>query len=88
MSYPPYLGEAVDPHGVLVGTGSMDCTAKLWDVEMGKVHSTLKGHEGELVSLHFNADGDMILTGSFDKTAIIWDARIGEPVHRLEGHTE
>ena len=66
----------------------MDCTAKLWDVEMGKVHSTLKGHEGELVSLHFNADGDMILTGSFDKTAIIWDARIGEPVHRLEGHTE
>jgi dynein assembly factor with WDR repeat domains 1 len=55
----------------------MDCTAKLWDVEMGKVHSTLKGHEGELVSLHFNADGDMILTGSFDKTAIIWDARIG-----------
>lgn len=29
-----------------MGTGSMDCTAKLWDVEMGKVHSTLKGHEG------------------------------------------
>ena len=66
-----------DPNGVLVGTGSMDKTAKLWDVEMGKIHSTLKGHEGELVSLHFNSDGDMILTGSFDKTAIIWDARIG-----------
>ena len=42
---------------------------------MGKIHSTLKGHDGELVSLHFNSDGDLILTGSFDKTAIIWDAR-------------
>ncbi len=45
-----HTGEVVaisfDPHGVTVGTGSMDCTAKLWDVEMGKVHSTLKGHEG------------------------------------------
>jgi len=31
--------------------------------------ATLKGHTGEIVSLHFNADGDKILTGSFDKTA-------------------
>ena len=53
---------------------------------MGKIHSTLKGHEAELVSLHFNSDGDMILTGSFDKTARIWDARIGEEVFVLEGH--
>jgi len=64
----------------------MDCSAKIWDVEMGKIHSNLKGHDGELVSLHFNSDGDLILTGSFDKTAIIWDARIGEPVHHLVGH--
>jgi dynein assembly factor with WDR repeat domains 1 len=54
---------------------------------MGKIHSTLKGHDGELVSLHFNTDGDLILTGSFDKTAMIWDARVGEPVHILKGHT-
>lgn len=25
-----------DPHGLLVATGSMDHTAKLWDVEHGK----------------------------------------------------
>lgn len=49
----------------------MDQTAKLWDLETGKEHSTLKGHEGEIVSLNFNADGDKILTGSFDGTAIV-----------------
>ena len=65
----------------------MDQTAKLWDLETGKEHSTLKGHEGEIVSLNFNADGDKILTGSFDGTAIVWDTRIGEPIHILQGHT-
>lgn len=59
----------------------MDQTAKLWDLETGKEHSTLRGHEGEIVSLNFNADGDKILTGSFDGTAIVtifWD-RYGIP---------
>jgi WD40 repeat protein len=31
----------------------------------------LKGHEGEIVSLNFNVDGDKIITGSFDGTAIV-----------------
>lgn len=49
----------------------MDQTARLWDLETGKEHSTLKGHEGEIVSLNFNNDGDKILTGAFDGTAIV-----------------
>ena len=65
----------------------MDQTAKLWDLESGKIHSTLEGHEGEIISLNFNADGDRILTGSFDGTAIVWDTRIGKPVQVLAGHT-
>lgn len=65
----------------------MDQTAKLWDVETGKEIATLTGHTGEIVSLHFNAEGDKILTGSFDKTAIVWDTRSGECIHVLEEHT-
>ena len=61
----------------------MDHTSKLWDLETGKEHITLKGHEGEIVSLNFNADGDKILTGSFDKTAILWDTRTGDMIHVL-----
>lgn len=49
----------------------MDNTARLWDIETGKVHSIFKGHEAELISMHFNSDGDKILTGSFDQTAIV-----------------
>ena len=30
------------------------------------------GHTAEIVSLHFNTEGDRIITGSFDHTARIW----------------
>lgn len=61
---------------------------KLWDVETGQLIATLKGHDGEIVSLHFNAEGDKIVTGSFDKTARVWDTRTGECLLILREHTE
>jgi dynein assembly factor with WDR repeat domains 1 len=58
--------------------GSMDNTAKLWDVESGALVYSLEGHEAEIVSLNFNTDGDKLLTGSFDNTAKIWDTASGQ----------
>ena len=66
-----------DPHAILVATGSMDSTAKLWDVESGQEIFTLRGHQAEIVSLCFNTDGDKLLTSSFDNTAKIWDVCSG-----------
>lgn len=66
-----------DPHGILVATGSMDHTAKLWDVETGQEIFNLSGHRAEIVSLCFNTDGDKLLTASFDNTAKIWDVCTG-----------
>jgi dynein assembly factor with WDR repeat domains 1 len=62
---------------MLVATGSMDHTAKLWDVETGQEIFNLAGHKAEIVSLHFNTDGDKLLTASFDNTAKIWDVCTG-----------
>jgi len=62
---------------MLLATGSMDQTAKIWDLETGKEVATLKGHTGEIVSLNFSAEGDRIITGSFDFTARIWDTNTG-----------
>jgi dynein assembly factor with WDR repeat domains 1 len=60
---------AFDPQGELVATGSMDHTAKVWDMEKGAEIYSLKGHHAEIVSLSYNTDGDKILTASFDHTA-------------------
>ena len=63
---------AFDPHSLLVATGSMDHTAKLWDVEQGKELFSLDGHKAEIVSLNFNTDGDKLMTSSFDNTASLY----------------
>ena len=62
----------------------MDKTAKLWDVNTGKEYATLADHTGEIVTIHFNADGDKLITGSFDATAKIWDVRKGICLLTLE----
>ena len=57
-----------DPLGDIVATGSMDHSAKIFDVETGKEISSLNGHFAEIVSTHFSSDGTKLLTASFDHT--------------------
>lgn len=65
----------------------MDKKAKLWNVETAELIATLNGHNGEIVSLNFNAEGDTILTGSFDNTAKVWDTKSGICLNTLHKHT-
>ena len=44
----------IQPNGSLVATGSMDNTARLWDVESGECLHTLLGHTAEIVSLNID----------------------------------
>ena len=44
-----------DPNGVIVATGSMDSTAKLWDVTRGVEVASLAGHTAEIVMQHHTA---------------------------------
>jgi dynein assembly factor with WDR repeat domains 1 len=58
-----------DPDGTKAATGSMDHTAKIFDVETGKEIYNLNEHTAEIVSVNFSSDGNRVLTGSFDYTA-------------------
>uniref|UniRef100_A0A3B4ZLJ2 Uncharacterized protein n=1 Tax=Stegastes partitus TaxID=144197 RepID=A0A3B4ZLJ2_9TELE len=78
---------AFNPQSTLVATGSMDTTAKLWDVENGEEVATLAGHTAEVLSLCFNTVGNQLVTGSFDHTVAVWDVASGRRVHTLIGHT-
>ncbi|TKS81190.1 Dynein assembly factor with WDR repeat domains 1 [Collichthys lucidus] len=78
---------AFNPQSTLVATGSMDATAKLWDVETGEEVATLTGHTAEVLFLCFNTVGNQLVTGSFDHTVAIWDVASRRRVHTLIGHT-
>ena len=57
-----------------------------------KCISLKQGHQGEIVALHFNTEGDKLITASFDNTARvyyftqIWDVQSGECIRILEDH--
>ncbi|NXB04046.1 DAW1 factor, partial [Cnemophilus loriae] len=72
-----------NPQSTLLATGSMDTTAKLWDLEKGEEVATLSGHSAEIIALSFNTTGDRIITGSFDHTVGVWDVGTGREQNLL-----
>ncbi|NWT59083.1 DAW1 factor, partial [Erythrocercus mccallii] len=72
-----------NPQSTLLATGSMDTTAKLWDLEKGEEVATLNGHSAEIIALSFNTAGDRIITGSFDHTVAVWDVGTGREQNLL-----
>ncbi|NXW70565.1 DAW1 factor, partial [Hirundo rustica] len=72
-----------NPQSTLLATGSMDTTAKLWDIEKGEEVATLNGHSAEIIALSFNTTGDRIITGSFDHTVAVWDVGTGREQNLL-----
>lgn len=56
----------------LIATGSLDHTGKVWS-SSGTELLSLKGHQAEISSIKFNANGQYIVTSSLDKTVKVWD---------------
>eukprot|EP00760_Papus_ankaliazontas_P038657 PhM_4_TR9231/c0_g1_i1/m.19066/K19760/DAW1; dynein assembly factor with WDR repeat domains 1 len=73
--------------GRLLATSSYDMTCKVWNLDTGKLHHVLRGHEGYVYDVVWSAPQcDRIVTASFDKTCKVWDPQSGECLHTLIGH--
>jgi WD40 repeat protein len=112
LSYYPDLGTypglkygvnsaVFSPDGTRVLTGATDGSARIWDVETGKVLTVLAGHTGGVSNALFSPDGRRIVTTSepqfldqllsthkAENTVRIWDAAIGKTLVFLRGHTD
>jgi WD40 repeat protein len=83
---------AFSPDGTRIVTGSMDNTAKIWDIQdINNVAciATLQGHNW-IKSVAFNPTGTRVVTGLWDRTAKIWDIQDINNVAciaTLQGHT-
>ena len=63
------------------GTAKDDTLIRLWDVQSGKLKTTLKGHLAQVASAQFSADGQLFVTGSHDGTVRLWDVASGASKH-------
>jgi WD40 repeat protein len=67
-------------------TTSEDRTARLWDVQSGKMCHVLQGHLRRVTGAAFSPDGRLVVTASDEHTVRIWDTASGREVFTLTGH--
>ena len=89
---------AFSPDGLVLCTGSLDNTLKVWEVSSGALQYTLEGHTDGVFTCSFSPDGATILSGSLDSTLKVWERTTGQfedqvvldvvLAHTLEGHSD
>jgi WD40 repeat protein/predicted Ser/Thr protein kinase len=79
---------AFSPNGLILASGSVDNTIKLWDVETRATIATLKGHLHWVNSVAFSPDGLILASGSEDKTIKLWDIITHREIATLREHSD
>jgi WD40 repeat protein len=69
-------------------SGSVDQTARIWDLVSGKEDKLLRGHTKQIWAVAFHPNGRQVFTVSWDATARLWNIKTGEEerrfTHRLD----
>jgi len=81
----PVRTVAFSPDGTRVVTGSLDKTARLWDVSTGAPLGKSMPHERGVGSVAFSPDGTRLITTS-GNVARLWDAYSGAPIGAVMEH--
>ncbi|CAK8672927.1 unnamed protein product [Clavelina lepadiformis] len=67
-------------------TGSMDRTAKLWNITSATSLKTFRGHQGAVLCVEVDLESKMLFTGSTDHTIRKWSLATGAPLKVFKGH--
>lgn len=75
------------PDGQCIATASDDFTVSITHLAYGPLHR-LVGHTAPVVSLSFNAKGNILCSSSMDESIRIWDVLNGSPMRTIAAHSE
>ena len=74
--------------GKRLASGSVDRTARVWDIATAKETAALAGHAGTVTCVTIGGAGKIVITGSSDRTARWWDASTGKQLGRRDAAAE
>jgi len=75
------------PDGATIACSQFNQTVQLWASSGAHLH-TLRDHQGNVRTLAYSPDGQLLATGSDDFTVCLWSVRQGQLLHTLRGHTD
>lgn len=78
---------AVAPDGRRAISAHHDWLLRVWDLESGKLTTSLKGHSDSVRGVAMTADGRTAISGSYDRTVRTWNLESGLS-ETLSGHTD
>jgi len=86
---------AFSPDGKTVAGGRPDSAIGLYGARTGKLQRRLPAGSGNILSVAFSADGEMLASGSLESEKVrsygavkIWDMRLGAVQQKLNAHRE
>lgn len=84
--YTAVIAVAISPNGRLMACGSKDRTARVWELESGRLVATLEGHQGFVTEVLFSPAGNELWTAGADGTIRQWDIEQAKQLRVLRGH--
>src|SRR6185503_15730649 len=77
------------PNGKWVLAGDyLGHSAKIWDVQTGKLVRVFNGHTERVLEGAFSPDSKWVITVSWDRSARLWDVTTGNEIRTFTGHTD
>ncbi|HEY9811538.1 MAG TPA: serine/threonine-protein kinase [Halomicronema sp.] len=77
---------AISSNSLIIASGSLDDTIKLWNINTGELFNTLFGHLNAVNSVAFSPDGKLLASCSDDGNIKLWNPSKGTLVATLVGH--
>lgn len=77
---------SISPDGDRIIACGTDTRAHIWEIETGRIVTSLPAHPAWVQGCCFVGDGDRVATACRDGGLRIFDARSGAPLGRLAGH--